>query len=321
MRTVGSIAFLVVVVGLALAADLATEVAGLDQAMEARITAIGTPATPALKKEAKQLGKGRKILGNYTGTNDIGDLKVLGKAGKKIDKSGTTDTGILTAVGNVLLAAIEIVETQQGLAADAAALLANPTAQAKVNAALAKADQILGDAKALLQTDPAKAIKLLIKAWKQYGKALLKAQSGGGGGGGGGSEPNGLPPNVTVTNDAGALALRNASKKPYYITEVYITGTVSDYPDGNTVATPSGARATSFAGQLFDGFNNQVFAIEDPSEPVLYTDLFPFLSEYRKQTTGASVLQITGNLYVTISKKNDGKSTWATTIILSGRLF
>jgi hypothetical protein len=320
MRTICALLALLVFPTVALA-DLASSVAALDAALDARITAIGDPApTKAEKKESKKLQKARKALAKYTGANDVGDLKALGKAGKSIVKSKTTDAAIEAAVEDVLDDVLAIVLAHKDQAMAAAAGLVTSKFVDKVNKKIASAQDVLDEATPWIGVDAARALgfyrKSLDKFLSALGKAVKLEKKDNGGGGGGGSWPGAL----TVVNSPFGFYIQNNAFTRYYVSDVILTGTVKERDSGAHVANVNGLRVRSVAPGIFDG---QINLVEKRfgNDPAILHDLFEYLGAYHDVLGTPVVLAFTGDFEIRLSKKNDGKSTYTKVIQVTDRWF
>lgn len=194
-------------------ADIASEVAEVDAALDARIAEIEalTP-TRALKREAKKLRQTTAKLEVYQGTNDVKDLVVLGKALKRLYSSKTEDEGVRAEAADLVSEICAHVQTSVDAQDDAiAALLSKFTASAE--AAQAKVTDLLVDC----ETDPegtarvlAKAAKKLASLDKKVAQLTKKSQP----------KPVGLPKGIrieaTITGDG---LNERVSKRPSVFSE------------------------------------------------------------------------------------------------------
>lgn len=305
-------------------ADVATEVTELDAAVAARITAIGTPADKAEKKELKNLTKGRGLLANYVGNNDLADFAALAKAVKTIVKSKTTDAAIFAELEDLVAEFLAFVENHKAQAVAAAQAIGDAGYAAKCQNVIDKGTLTLDKAKLILSDYP-KAWKLILKAWKKYGSAIKKAdkfrQKLAG-------SSKGWPQGLDIGNSPFAFVLVNSTKTAYWMSDVIVDGTIRDEM-GATVATvnmvsvramwPDLFVTTHYGGGGFDA-HHHIERKYDP-DPSPQHDLWQYLTGWHESTGVYTRLYLTGNISFRISKKDDGKTQYQMSIPVTDRGF
>ena len=122
----------------ALFADVASAVDKLRLDVDARIAAIGEPAT----KESKALTKAKNKLALYTGHNDVAGVKILAAGGKLLIASRTTDQAILADVVLVVNGILELADRRRDAINDAIADMVDPSHADAVRAAVADAEAL-----------------------------------------------------------------------------------------------------------------------------------------------------------------------------------
>jgi hypothetical protein len=253
IRTVTACIVIIVLANLAApagaaAADLSQEIDQTITAIDARITAIGpSPADKTLKKGAKKLGKAIPYLDAWTGNNDLADFQTIYRAAKSIYKSKTPDPTIRVEIIDVIQCLFDLAATEQVVAEDVIPKLYVDKYKIKVSSVIDAAESVLGAGLSLLDTDYAAACKAAMKAFKGFGKALLKGEkyedkaSG--------DVPNGL----TWAESTWILNIYNNSSKWYFVRDVLFTGEFRDGPSGTgqVLATMNGASLAALQPTLF----------------------------------------------------------------------
>jgi hypothetical protein len=303
MRAILCALLLTLLAAAAFAAPLPDEVTKLAVDVDARIAALGAPpATREAAAEQKQLVKAKAKLALYRGENDLADFKALAAAGKALVASHTTDAAVTADATAVINAICDLATTREGLAEDVQALLTDPRNVATVDRAINAAEAILGDAKAVLATNPVKAQALAVKAWTKFGKAgakaekLLVAEAGG---------P--LPSGLSVQSTPLSLFLINSGTHAYDIAKVRVFLTISSA--GSTVRTIDGRDAKELIPTLFSApYANRIYAAYvDPggfSHPTYFGILQDIVAQLIPE--GSTSPAIVGKLQVTFR----GRSTY-----------
>lgn len=157
-------------------ADLPSSVTSLRGAIDARIAAIGKPATKPLKAELASLKSAAKALAKYTGTLSVPDLNQLRLAGSGIGKSRTEDSAVVQggiALVSDLLSELEAQEKNLFALGDQfVALKDRDQLQTLIDAARADA----ASAAAIADTDIPRALTFAKAAGVKYAKALRFAE-------------------------------------------------------------------------------------------------------------------------------------------------
>lgn len=321
------------------ATDLSTEVQQLSAAVSARLAGIGpSPASKPEKKETKKLQKALDLLGGYAGNDDIADFVVLGKAGKQLWRSKTADEAIRDEVGDVLQCLVELAKTQKGLAADVQALLSTDKFRTKVQAIIDKGESLLGTGLTLIDTDPVKAHKVILKAYKTWVKAGAKGDAwfpkdqrlatGG--------ASTDWPTGLRLLDAPFVFAIENSSSTRYYIRDIIITGNFTNQGTQEVDLSPSGASLKDVlppgtfevedlgGGAFYAPGMIEKFFFDFPTPPL--HDLSEYISSYKYAAIGPTVPfhTFSGNIVLLFSNRQQPGGTekrWAITIPIQGRTF
>jgi hypothetical protein len=165
----------------ALAADtesLAARLGQLQSSIRARVANLaGIEAPSKLQlKESKLLSKSLAVLESIASADPLVIAKTIGKAVALVGKSKTSDPAVRGDLTDVLACGIEVARAIEGAVEAIRDALQSPVFRAKVERLLDKSDLTLDQALGLLETDPAAAAKLIVKAIFSYDKNQTVAE-------------------------------------------------------------------------------------------------------------------------------------------------
>ncbi len=271
------------------AADVTTEIDQLVAAVDARLSAGATG------KEARKLRRVVTVAGK-TSPPVLADQ--VAKVLLAVLAAKSTDTAVEAELADLLQCLCDDLNERRDELPNIIGQAPNPGDRVKLNkkvpAVIAKIDK----AKALVATNPKRAVKLLRSAFRTIVRVVQKVkklvQKGPTGSGG-------LPRNLSIfQNGTNVYAFVNGTKKSFFVKDIILDGNI--LVDGAQFAPLNKASSKAAAPQLYTGFNTQV--INDRSFFCMSELMNPLLPANTPRDFNV-VVRIVGN--ITIKTDHFGK--------------